>query len=72
MTDHKKPTIALPEDGDYSISAHFAQADGEFDNQDAKLTEKQPYEKDRGVRVESELPQLSGYQEIVRFGDEFS
>jgi len=71
MTEHKKPTKTLPEDGDYSISGHFAQADGEFDNQDAKLTEKQPYEKDRGVRVESELPQLSGYQEIVRFGDEF-
>lgn len=71
MSEHKKPTKILPEDGDYSISGHFAQIDGEFTQQDSRPTDKQPYEDLQGVRVESELDELSGFQEIVRFGEEF-
>jgi len=68
---HKKPTKTLPDDGDYSISGHFAQVKGEFKNQDSRPTSDQPYEASQGVRVESALPQLSGFQEVVRFGKAF-
>jgi AraC-like DNA-binding protein len=71
MPQHKKPTKKLPDDGGYSISGHFAQVKGEFEQQDARPAGDQPYEASQGVRVESALPQLSGFQEVVRFDKAF-
>ncbi|MBE9538166.1 MAG: helix-turn-helix transcriptional regulator, partial [Proteobacteria bacterium] len=71
MPQYKKPTKKLPDDGSYSIRGHFAQVAGEFDQQGTRPTDEQPYEVSQGVRVESALPELSGFQEVVRFDEAF-